>query len=149
MCISKPNTGQLNLLFHTFAEFRLIVNRIVAQQSTDWLAANSQFSSNAQGTYPHGRIRMGKGYPKIPTPSQIRMGKGICQGTYPLARSGQEILTPLTKVSTPSSHGLATRQAICLLRSRRRTFLLIFILKNKENPRRSIKKRKGFLLGEN
>ena len=33
-------------LFHTFAEFRLIVNRIVARQSTDWLAANTQFSPN-------------------------------------------------------------------------------------------------------
>ena len=28
---SDPNTGQLNPLFHTFAEFRLIVNRIVAR----------------------------------------------------------------------------------------------------------------------
>ena len=44
--IQTPNTGQLNTLFHTFAEFRLIVNKIVAQQSTDWLAANAQFSPN-------------------------------------------------------------------------------------------------------
>ena len=44
--ISTLNTGQLNPLFHTFAEFRLIVNRIVAWQSTDWLAANAQFSPN-------------------------------------------------------------------------------------------------------
>ena len=36
-------------LFHTFAEFRLIVNRIVARQSTDWLAANAQFSPNVWG----------------------------------------------------------------------------------------------------
>ena len=36
------NAGQLNLLFHTFAEFRLIVNRVVARQSTDWLTANAQ-----------------------------------------------------------------------------------------------------------
>ena len=36
----------LNPMFHTFAEFRLIVNRIVARQSTDWLAANEQFSPN-------------------------------------------------------------------------------------------------------
>ena len=42
------NTGQLNPLFHTFAEFRLIVNRIVARQSTDWLVANAQFSPNAE-----------------------------------------------------------------------------------------------------
>ena len=46
MCIPTSNTGQLNPLFHTFAEFRLIVNRIVARQSTDWLAANAQFSPN-------------------------------------------------------------------------------------------------------
>ena len=47
LCIPTLNTGQLNPLFHTFAEFRLIVNRIVVQQSTDWLAANAQFSPNA------------------------------------------------------------------------------------------------------
>ena len=46
LCIPTPNTGQLNPLFHTIAEFRLIVNRIVARQSTDWLAANAQFSPN-------------------------------------------------------------------------------------------------------
>ena len=33
-------------LFHTLAEFRLIVNRIVERQSTDWLAASAQFSPN-------------------------------------------------------------------------------------------------------
>ena len=46
LCILTLNTGQLNPLFHTFAEFRLILNRIVAWQSTDWLAANAQFSPN-------------------------------------------------------------------------------------------------------
>ena len=46
LCIPTPNKGQLNPLFHTFAELRLIVNRIVAWQSTDWLAANAQFSPN-------------------------------------------------------------------------------------------------------
>ena len=46
LCIPTPNTGQLNPLFHTFAEFRLIVNRIVVRQPTDWLAANVQFSPN-------------------------------------------------------------------------------------------------------
>ena len=48
LCIPTPNTGQLNPLFHTFAEFRLIVNRIVARQSTDWLAANAQFSPDGR-----------------------------------------------------------------------------------------------------
>ena len=46
LCIQTPNTGQLNPPFHTFTEFRPIVNRIVAWQSTDWLAANAQFSPN-------------------------------------------------------------------------------------------------------
>ena len=46
LCIPTPNAGQLNPPFHTFAEFRLIVNRIVVRQSTDWLAANAQFSPN-------------------------------------------------------------------------------------------------------
>ena len=42
--IWAPNTGQMNRLLHTIAEFRPIVNRIVARQSTDSLAANAQFS---------------------------------------------------------------------------------------------------------
>ena len=50
MCIPTPNTGQLVPLFHTFAEFTLRVNRIVAWQSTDWLAANAQFSPNVKYT---------------------------------------------------------------------------------------------------
>ena len=45
LCIPTLNT-ELNPLFHTFAEFRLIVIRIMARQSTDWLAANAQFSPN-------------------------------------------------------------------------------------------------------
>ena len=46
LCIWIPNTGQLNPLFHTYAEFRPIVNRVVVQQSTDWLAAYVQLSPN-------------------------------------------------------------------------------------------------------
>ena len=46
LCIPTPNTGQLNPLFHTFVEYRLIVNRVVVRQSTDWLAANAQFFPN-------------------------------------------------------------------------------------------------------
>ena len=53
--IRTPNTDQLNPLFYTFAEFRLIVNRIVALQSTDWLAANAQFSPNALSPSAKGR----------------------------------------------------------------------------------------------
>ena len=46
LCIPKPNIGQSNPLFHTFAQFRLIVNRVVAWQATDWLMVNAQFSPN-------------------------------------------------------------------------------------------------------
>ena len=49
LCIPTLNKGQLNLLFHTLAEFRLIVNRIVAWQSTDWLVAYAQFFPNGRG----------------------------------------------------------------------------------------------------
>ena len=56
LCIPTLNTGQLNPMFHTFAEFRLIVNRIVARQSTDWLAANAQFSANGE-FFTHCLIR--------------------------------------------------------------------------------------------
>ena len=35
LCIRTPNTVQLNSLFHAFAELRIIVNRVVAWQSTD------------------------------------------------------------------------------------------------------------------
>ena len=46
LCIRTPNTGQLNPLFHIFEEFRPIVNRVVARQSSDWLVASAQFSPN-------------------------------------------------------------------------------------------------------
>ena len=48
LCISTPNTDQLNPPFHTFAELRLIMTKIVARQFTDWLAANAQFSPDGQ-----------------------------------------------------------------------------------------------------
>ena len=44
--IQTWNTSQLNPLFHTFAEFRPIVIRAVAWQSTDLLVVNAQFSPN-------------------------------------------------------------------------------------------------------
>ena len=46
MCIPTPNTHQLSPMFHTFAEFRPIGNRVVARHSTGWLAAYAQFSPN-------------------------------------------------------------------------------------------------------
>ena len=46
LCFRTPNTGQLNPLFHIFAEFRPIVNKVVTWQSTNWLEANAQFSPN-------------------------------------------------------------------------------------------------------
>ena len=53
LCIPTLNTGQLNPLFHIFAEFRLIVNGIPARQSTDWLAANAQFCPYGTSLIPH------------------------------------------------------------------------------------------------
>ena len=41
--IPTLNTGQLNPLFHTFAEFRRIVDEVVVLRSTDWLAVSAQF----------------------------------------------------------------------------------------------------------
>ena len=38
---NSVQTGQLNLLFHIFAN---LVNRVVLQQNTDWLVPNSLFS---------------------------------------------------------------------------------------------------------
>ena len=46
LCISTPNKGQLNPLFHIFAEFRPIVHRVVARQSPFWSAGNAKFSPN-------------------------------------------------------------------------------------------------------
>ena len=50
--IGTPNTGQLSPLLHTFVEFRPIVNRVVARQSTDGLTTNVQFSPNK----PHSHM---------------------------------------------------------------------------------------------
>ena len=50
------------------------------------------------------------------------LGEGVPQVTYPLPRPGQDGGREYPKVGTPSQ-GLGTRQAVCLLRSRRRTFL--------------------------
>ena len=66
-----------------------------------------------QGTYPTGQVRMGRGTPRYlaPWPGQDG-GRG-----YP-------------KVGTPPpSQGLATRRAVCLLRSCRRIFLFSVILR--------------------
>ena len=88
-----------------------------------------------QGTYPPGQgtyppARSGRGYPKVPTPlGQVRTGDTPRylppgQGTYP---PSQVRGRGYPKVPTPSGQGLATRRAVCLLRSRRRTFLLAHV----------------------
>ena len=59
LCIRTPNTGQLSPLFHTFAEFRPIVNRLVARPPTDWLAANAQFSPNGSEFFCWGERNSG------------------------------------------------------------------------------------------
>ena len=46
LCIRTSSTDQLNPMFHTFAEYRPMVNRIVSPQSTDWLPTSGQFSAN-------------------------------------------------------------------------------------------------------
>ena len=40
---NSVQTGQLNSLFHTFAD---LANSVVARQTTDWSVLNSQFSPN-------------------------------------------------------------------------------------------------------
>ena len=52
LCIQPPTSGLLNPPFHTFAEFRPIVNRIVVRHATDWLAANAKFSPNDRTLHP-------------------------------------------------------------------------------------------------
>ena len=47
LCIGTPNTGQLNPLFHTFAEFRPISGLARYNPIYYWLAASAQFSPNA------------------------------------------------------------------------------------------------------
>ena len=51
LCLRTPDTGQLNPLFYTFAEMRPIVNRVVAWQTNDWLAANAKFSALCTDNY--------------------------------------------------------------------------------------------------
>ena len=72
-----------------------------------------------QGTYPLPPA-------KVPTPP-IRSGwrEGVPQGTYPHppARSGWGV--PQGTYTPPPHQVLATRRVVCLLRSRRRTFLLL------------------------
>ena len=66
MCIRTPNTGQLNHLYHTFAEFRPIVNSVVVRQPTDWLAANAQLSPDER------KLRYDSGIAKYN--SDLRLG---------------------------------------------------------------------------
>ena len=66
---------------------------------------------------PLARSRWG-GYPKVPTPSQAQTGEGVPQGTYPRAK----VPTPLPD-RTPYGV-LDSPRSVCLLRSRRTTFLL-------------------------
>ena len=46
LCIRTPNTGQLNSLFHTFAEFRPISGLLCYNPIYYWMAASAQFSPN-------------------------------------------------------------------------------------------------------
>ena len=83
--------------------------------------------------HPLGQVRMGEGmgYSKVPTPWPRYLP--LSQGIYPLGqvRVGgggipRYLPPPPAKVPTPSpSQGLPTRRVVCLLRSRRRTFLFL------------------------
>ena len=57
----------------------------------------------------------------VPSPSQVRLGYS------PPPPAGQDWGTPRDRTA---ERAIATRQVVCLLRSRRRTFLLISIFKN-------------------
>ena len=49
LCIRTPNTGQLNSLFHIFAEFRPISGLPSYNPIYYWIAASAQFSPNEGG----------------------------------------------------------------------------------------------------
>ena len=79
------------------------------------------------GTYP-GQVQIG-GYPKVPTPPPpARSGRGRRYPKVPTpptpARSGWEDGYPKVLAPPHPGQGLATGRAVCLLRSRRRTFLV-------------------------
>ena len=71
-----------------------------------------------------------RGYPKVPPPpSQVKMGKTVPQGTYPPPQSGQDGGGGTPRyLPPPPGQGLATQRAVCVLCSRRRTFLFYFSL---------------------
>ena len=64
----------------------------------------------------------GGGYPKVPTPHPGQGGGGVAQGTYSPPKSGRGRGYPKA-APPPPGQGLVARRAVCLLRSRRRTFL--------------------------
>ena len=82
-----------------------------------------------QGTYPPARSQWGEAVPQgtYPQPDQVLMGEGVPQGTYHPPRPGRDRGRGYPKVSTPHppGQGLATRRAVCLLRSRRRICLVL------------------------
>ena len=92
----------------------------------------SQAQWGGVGTYPQQRYlpppphqaRSDGGYPKVPTPARSDGGGGVPQGTYPLSK----VPTPLPRCLSPprdrTAYGvLDTPRSVCLLRSRRGTFL--------------------------
>ena len=62
-------------------------------------------------------------------PSQVRMEGGVTQGKYPPSIQGRY---------PPPPRRLATRWAVCLLRSRRRTFLSFFICEKRSEIRENL-----------
>ena len=95
------------------AKVPTLTNIPTPQPGQDGQRGSPRYLPPSQGTYPPQQVRMGEGYPKVPTPPG--------QGTYPLP--GQDGGYP--KVPTPLPP--RTCYTVCLLRSRRRTFLFVFL----------------------
>ena len=108
--------------------------------------ARSWWGGVPQGTYPLVRSRWGGVTPMYLPPWPDLMGEGVPQGTYPPAkvptplgqvRQGEGVpkgTYPPAKVPTPrdrTAYGvLDTPRSVCLLRSRRRTFLYFKVFLN-------------------
>ena len=86
---------------------------------------------------PPIQVRTGGGYPKVPTPVQVRMGGGSTARYLPpiqVRMGGTARYLPPSQGTYPpprdrTAYGvLDTLRSVCLLRSRRRTFLLLMNL---------------------
>ena len=118
----------------TYPPGQVMIGEGYTKVPTPWprylpLARSGQGEGLPQGTYP--LARWGSGYPKVPPPSQ---------GTYPTGQNGEgegegegkgtpRYLSSQPRYLPPpdrTAYGLPhTLRSVCLLRSRRKTFLLM------------------------